>query len=721
MLKSARHTLWISIVCLFATLALANLATAANGVFLSNDTAESEVTYVVQFEATVKGHIKKIVIALPPGTNAANAALGRLIIGDEVFEDDDGEDKKDVTLSVDPSDPDTLIVDLKDKEKVKVGEKILVELFNLNNPVAGDHAIDVTTLDKNGNVLDMVMLAYSIFATGAGDITAVNAGAGLTGGGDSGDVTLDVDTTVIQRRVTGTCPAGSSIREIDGTGNVVCETDSDSGGDVTAVTAGTGLQGGGTTGDVSLSVADSFQLPQTCFNGQVAEWDAATSTWVCASDDNGGGTVTSVDTGAGLTGGPITTTGTISVATGGITSALIQDDAVGLDDLAPNSVDSSKIADGTVTAADLSFDPFSDLNCVNCVSDAEVEDNLTIGPGGSVADGALSANVSLLGQSIESSEIAANAVTSGKIADGSVGNADLAVNSVGSGNLVDGSVSTVDIGDGAVNSVKIADGTVGLLDLAANSVDSGKIVDGSIGVADVDTGQIQQRVTGQCPAGESIRIVNANGTVVCEVDDVGAGGGVTAVTASAPLVSSGGTTPNISLPEVTIQSSNTAIGQSALSSNTTGAWNTAIGRSALLSNTTGGSNTASGANALISNTTGLWNTAIGRSALLSNTTGGSNTASGVEALRSNTTGSANTASGVEALRSNTTGENNTAIGRSALISNTTGNSNTASGVNALYSNTTGVWKTAIGRSALLSNTTGGRNTASGVEALLSNT
>src|SRR5207249_4195471 len=157
---------------------------------------------------------------------------------------------------------------------------------------------------------------------------------------------------------------------------------------------------------------------------------------------------------------------------------------------------------------------------------------------------------------------------------------------------------------------------------------------------------VQERVTGTCPAGSSIRVINADGTVVCEVDDLG----VTAVTASTPLVSSGGTTPNISLPNVIIGGDdlNTAIGRGALSSNT-GGW-----FSALPSNTAGDSNTASGANALASNTTGNGNTASGFNALTSNTTGGANTASGGGALVSNTTGNSNTASGVNALFHNTT-------------------------------------------------------------------
>lgn len=88
-----------------------------------------------------------------------------------------------------------------------------------------------------------------------GTITGVTAGTGLTGGGTSGAVTLNVDTSVVQSRVTGTCAAGSSIRVIAGDGTVTCELDNDSGGDITGVTPGTGLTGGATSGDATLSVA----------------------------------------------------------------------------------------------------------------------------------------------------------------------------------------------------------------------------------------------------------------------------------------------------------------------------------------------------------------------------------------------------------------------------------------------------------------------------------
>jgi len=94
-----------------------------------------------------------------------------------------------------------------------------------------------------------------------------------------------------------------------------------------------------------------------------------------------------------------------------------------------------------------------------------------------------------------------------------------------------------------------------------------------------------------------------------------------------------------------------------------------------------------------------YNTAIGASALQSNTTGYYNTANGVNALYYNTTGYANTANGTGSLYSNTTGSNNTANGVNALYSNTTGSNNTANGVNALYYNKSATSSVAIGYTA----------------------
>jgi hypothetical protein len=148
--------------------------------------------------------------------------------------------------------------------------------------------------------------------------------------------------------------------------------------------------------------------------------------------------------------------------------------------------------------------------------------------------------------------------------------------------------------------------------------------------------------------------------------------------------------------------------------------NTAEGQNALLSLTTGTYNTAVGIYSLLSLTDGSFNTAIGAATLLVNT-GTENTGTGAGALLSNTTGTENTANGAFALFSNSTGVANTGIGSSALLSNTEGNGNTAVGESALNQNTTAVQNNAFGRGTLRSTQTGGFNNAFGSFALRDNT
>jgi hypothetical protein len=159
---------------------------------------------------------------------------------------------------------------------------------------------------------------------------------------------------------------------------------------------------------------------------------------------------------------------------------------------------------------------------------------------------------------------------------------------------------------------------------------------------------------------------------------------------------------------------NTAEGQEALFSLTTGIYNTALGWLSLESVTTGSLNTGVGAGTLVFNTAD-GNTATGAGALLSNTSGFGNTANGSFALSSNDTGNRNTAVGREALSSDTTGSSNTAIGWNALLNNATGNNNTAVGREALLS-TTGESNVAIGRGALANSVSGNLNVAVGTDA-----
>ena len=94
-------------------------------------------------------------------------------------------------------------------------------------------------------------------------------------------------------------------------------------------------------------------------------------------------------------------------------------------------------------------------------------------------------------------------------------------------------------------------------------------------------------------------------------------------------------------------------------------------------------NTAEGEDALFSLTTGVNNTAVGFHALFSNIKGDNNTAVGWFALQNNTKGLANTAIGAHAMQNNTTGDANAAFGMFTLFNNSTGFRNTAIGVESL--------------------------------------
>jgi hypothetical protein len=173
-------------------------------------------------------------------------------------------------------------------------------------------------------------------------------------------------------------------------------------------------------------------------------------------------------------------------------------------------------------------------------------------------------------------------------------------------------------------------------------------------------------------------------------------------------------------PDGAYPGGNTAEGQDALLSLTSGQYNTAIGYFSLRMNSSNSFNTAIGVGTLLANVADQ-NTAIGAAALLSNTVGEQNTAIGSVALVSNTSGTGNTATGSEALQINTIGQFNTATGAAALFGNVTGGFNTAIGFGALVNNTTASFNTAVGDRALSTNNSSNGNTAVGHAALMNNT
>jgi len=318
----------------------------------------------------------------------------------------------------------------------------------------------------------------------------------------------------------------------------------------------------------------------------------------------GTGTVTSVGSGAGLTGGPITTTGTLSIATAGVTNAMLANSSV------------------TVTAG------------------------TGLSGGGTVA----------LGGSTTLTNAGVTGITAGTdiTTSGATGNVTVNVNTAAlaslfapAGSYAPATGSANYIQNQSASPQASANFNISGTGTATTFNSTNPYQIGGTNVLTVDGSLDNVFVGSPEPASITGNFNTALGTGTLAANTSGYYNTASGISA---------------LASNTTGNDNTASGVGALDDNTTGYENTASGAFALYANTTGYENAASGYVALANNTTGGFNTANGGGALSRNTTGDSNTASGTDALVVNTTGTNNVAVGVGAGYQLTTGNSNTLLG-----------------------------------------------------------
>jgi hypothetical protein len=338
--------------------------------------------------------------------------------------------------------------------------------------------------------------------------------------------------------------------------------------------------------------------------GQVLMSNGANA--ICWGAAGGGsGTVTSVATGTGLTGGPITATGTISLATSGVTAATYAYATVTVDTY--GRVTSA--SNGTVAAAT----PTTDGIIKGCTTSS----NTSLGCNALVSNTTSVCNVAI-------GLCAMGATTSGSEAV-AVGYHALAANTTGASNTAVGALAlqsnttgnfnqAFGYGSLACNTTGGSNTAYGFRTLGNNTTGDGNVATGSM--------TLYSNTTGRYNTGDGYQALTLN-TTGCY---------------------------------------NTAVGGKALSSSTTGTSNASVGAHSLHSSTTANINTAMGVCAMYCNTTGSNNTAFGYDAMFHNLNGLGNTGLGPQAMYNNTSGNYNTGIGYCALGYNTTGCNVIAIG-----------------------------------------------------------
>jgi hypothetical protein len=197
-------------------------------------------------------------------------------------------------------------------------------------------------------------------------------------------------------------------------------------------------------------------------NGQVLKWNGAAWT---PQDDNGG--ITQINTGAGLSGGPITNNGTISLSNTGVMPGtygsagqipVITVDAQGrITTVTTINIQSGGGSITLIGGAGIDIQQNGDQYTISNTGDVDPTNDVTntTQAGGDV-NGPFS-NLQINAGVVGSTELANSAVTSDKIAADAVNADKIAQDAVGGSEIAAGAVGTAEIADGAVDGAKIND------------------------------------------------------------------------------------------------------------------------------------------------------------------------------------------------------------------------------------------------------------------------
>ena len=291
----------------------------------------------------------------------------------------------------------------------------------------------------------------------AGDITGVTAGVGLSGGGSSGGVTLTLDLSEL-----------SDITPADGDKLATLDSDGSAEQLTTVASLATLFAGTGLTASSSVIGVDAAQTQITSVGTiGTGTWQGTAIASAYIADD---AITTSKILNANVT--------AAKMAANSIDSDQYVDGSIDTAHYAAGSVDTTALGADSVTAAKIGNDVINSEHIAADSIDAEHLNANSVNTDAIIDDSVTSAH--LAAGSVDATALGADCVTAAKIgndvlnsehyAAASIDNEHLAVNSVDSDNYVDGSIDTAHIGADQITQAKMADDAIGAAQLASDAV-----------------------------------------------------------------------------------------------------------------------------------------------------------------------------------------------------------------------------------------------------------